>query len=223
MWHCLLLILFIYIYILVFQSLLYLINKAVRVHKDRRTINQNRRAAHEIKRLYTCAHCGQSIEMQHLFSVEKRIICLQPVRENNPHPPPLLMLLTLKTLPWITDQYLVTGTPPCACFFFFFFFFLFFYLFFLQLWNCKKPFLSGCRKNLKPTMVPEKQSYHSLSKKQSTKGFQSTVTNWNWERISHRWDCHVYINFFIYMFVFRHYSHDFNSWQSESTLPVRWS
>lgn len=110
---------FIYIYILVFQSLLYIINKAVRVHKDRRTINQNRRAAHEIKRLYTCAHCGQSIEMQHLFPVEKRIVCLQPVRENNPHPPPLLMLLTLKTLPWITDQYLVTDTPPCACFFFF--------------------------------------------------------------------------------------------------------
>ena len=50
-------------------------------------------------------------------------------------------------------------------------------VFLWKLRNCKNPFLSACRKNLKPTMVPEKQSYHSLSKKQSTKEFQSTVTN----------------------------------------------
>lgn len=174
MWHCLLLILFIYIYILVFQSLLYLINKAVRVHKDRRTINQNRRAAHEIKRLYTCAHCGQSIEMQHLFSVEKRIICLQPVRENNPHPPPLLMLLTLKTLPWITDQYLVTGTPPCACFFFFFFFsFNLCMCFFGSLGIAKTLFSLLAGKTLNPQWY-RKNSLTTLSRRNNQqKGFKA--------------------------------------------------
>lgn len=106
--------------------------------------------------------------------------------------------------------------------FFFFFSFNLCMCFFGSLGIAKTLFSLLAGKTLNPQWY-RKNSHHSLSKKQSTKGFQSTVTNWNWERISHRWDCHVYINFFIYMFVFRHYSHDFNSWQSESTLPVRWS